>query len=82
MTEACKKIIKVLLFNSYVFLVYLKWVEIRAFLAELSRAKRARTGGPWVRKFGYDVAYARPPTRTHTSCKPMSNVTIDLAQLD
>ena len=34
------------------------------------------------RKFGYDVAYARPPTRTRSSCKPMSNDTIDLAQLD
>ena len=38
------------------------------------------------RKFGYDVPPARPParppTRTHTSCKPMSNDTIELAQLD
>ena len=25
-------------------------------------AKRARSGAPWVRKFGYDVAYARPYT--------------------
>ena len=33
------------------------------------------------RKFGYDVAYARPLV-THTSCKPISNVTIDLVQLD
>ena len=46
------------------------------------------SGAPWVtkfiypRKFGYDVAYAGPPTHTHTSCKAMSNVTIDLAQLD
>ena len=29
-------------------------------LAELSRALSARSGAPWVRKFGYDVAYARP----------------------
>ena len=27
-----------------------------------ARAKRARSGAPWVRKFGYDVAYARPYT--------------------
>ena len=46
------------------------------------------SGAPWVTKFihprksGYDVAYACPPTRVHTSCKPMSNVTIDLPQLD
>ena len=55
----------------------------------LARAKRAQqsTMGNKIgltinpRKFGYDVPPARPPTRTHTSCKPMSNVTIDLAQL-
>ena len=28
----------------------------------LARAKRARSGAPWVRKFGYDVAYAHPYT--------------------
>ena len=42
--------------------------------------------GAWVTKFGkqfgYDVAYASPPNRTHPSCKPMSNVITDLAQLD
>ena len=26
----------------------------------LASAKRARSGAPWVRKFGFDVAYARP----------------------
>ena len=58
-------------------------------LAELlARASRARSGAPWVRKLGKLsirenlVAYARPPARTHSSCKQMSNVTIDLAQLD
>ena len=55
----------------------------KILLAELlARAKRAQSGAPWVRKFGYDVAYARSPTRTHASCKPMTNVTKDLAQLD
>ena len=62
-------------------------------LAELlARAKRARSGAPWVRKFGKlsipenlvmaQRTPARPPTRTHSSCKQMSNVTIGLAQLD
>ena len=41
----------------------------------LARAKRARSGAPWVRKFGklsfrenfyYDVAYARPPAHPYT----------------
>ena len=27
-----------------------------------------------ARKFGYDVAYACPPVRTHTSCNSMPNV--------
>ena len=35
-----------------------------------------------ARKSGYDVVYARLSTRAHSSCKPMPNVTIDLAQLD
>ena len=34
-----------------------------------------------ARKFDYDVAYARPPTRVHTTCKPMSKVTLDLTQI-
>ena len=34
-----------------------------------------------ARKFGYDLAYARPPTRVHTTCKLMSKVTLDLAQI-
>ena len=34
-----------------------------------------------ARKFGYDVAYARPPTRVHTTCKLMPKVTLDLAQI-
>ena len=34
-----------------------------------------------ARKFGYDVAYARLLTRVHTTCKPMSKVTLDLAQI-
>ena len=32
--------------------------QSRKVIAELRRAKRA-SGAPWVRKFGYDVAYAR-----------------------
>ena len=32
----------------------------------LARAKRVRSGEPWVRKFGYDVAYARPPAHPYT----------------
>ena len=53
-----------------------------------ARAKRARSRAPWVRKFGKLsfpenlVMTQRTPVRTHISCKPMSNVTIDLAQLD
>ena len=55
--------------------------------AREARAERSTMGKKiWLtihlRKFGYDVAYARPPTRTHASCKPMSNVTKDLTQLD
>ena len=34
-----------------------------------------------ARKFGHDVAYARTIVRP-TTCKPMSNVTLDLAQID
>ena len=38
-----------------------------------ARAKRARSGAPWVRKFGYDVAYARPSVHTlHVSRCQMS----------
>ena len=59
----------------------LHWAK-ESYSGALARAKRAHSGAPWVRKFGYDVAYARPPTRTNILCKPMSNVTIDLAQLD
>ena len=51
--------------------------------------RSARSGAPWVTKFGKlfireNLLWrsVRPPTRTHNSCKPMSNVTIDLAQLD
>ena len=29
-----------------------KWRWLVVFLAELPRAKRARSGAPWVRKFG------------------------------
>ena len=53
-----------------------------------ARAQRARSGAPWVRKFGKPsipenlVMTQRTPVRTHTSCKPISTVTIDLAQLD
>ena len=61
---------------------------LNTFIAELlPRAERSTMGKKmwWtihLRKFGYDIAYARPPARTHASCKPMSNVTKDLAQLD
>ena len=42
----------------------------RSFIAELSRARSARSGAPWVtklanypsEKIGYDVAYAHPYT--------------------
>ena len=34
-----------------------------------------------ARKFGYDVAYARLPTRVRTTCKPMSKVALDLTQI-
>ena len=63
---------------------FLSIIIIIIFLAELPRA---RSGAPWVRKFGKPsipenlVMTQRTPVRT-TSCKPMSNVTIDLAQLD
>ena len=47
------------------------------------------SGAPCVTKFGklsirenLVMTPESPPTRTHTSSKPMSNVTIDLAQLD
>ena len=54
------------------------------FMAELSRARSARSGAPWITKFGKPSIRrsVRPPTRTHTSCKPMSNVTINHAHLD
>ena len=50
-------------------------------------ARQARSGAPWVTKFGIFirenlVMTQRTPTRTHASCKQMSNVTLDLAQLD
>ena len=38
---------------------------ISKFVAEviiIAELPRARSGAPWVRKFGYDVAYARPYT--------------------
>ena len=37
--------------------------EWNKFYMELkAELPRARSGAPWVRKFGYDVAYARPYT--------------------
>ena len=66
--------------------------DTKLFIAELSRARSTRSEAPWVTKFGKLSIRenlvmtlstpARPPIRTHTSCKPMSKVTIDLAQLD
>ena len=34
-------------------------MKIRKINSGAPRAKRAQSGAPWVRKFGYDVAYAR-----------------------
>ena len=70
------------------FVLYLATVIVIHFSGALERAKRGCSGAPWVRKFGKLsirenlVMTQRTLTRTHTSCKPMSNVTIDHAQLD
>ena len=37
---------------------FLPFCCVNSLIAELRRTKRA-SGAPWVRKFGYDVAYAR-----------------------
>ena len=63
------------------------YAEIKYCSGAHALSKRARSGAPWVRKFGKlsirenlvmtKSTPARPPTRTHTTCKLMSNVTID-----
>ena len=55
---------------------FLLWASRRLYChnsGALARAKRARGGTPWVRKFGYDVEYVRPPVHAlHVSRCQMS----------
>ena len=85
--ESCVPLAKMLP-RRFLTRIGLYWQTMRP-IAELSRARSARSGAPWITKFGNYPSEkillwrsVRPPTRTQTSCKPMSNVTIDLAQLD
>ena len=62
------------------------WAE-GSFIVELSRARSARCGASWVKSLVNYLSEkiwlwrsVRPPTRKHTSCKPMSNGKVDLAQ--
>ena len=60
-------------------------ISIPLLLAELSRTRSALSGAPWIKfgkLFSRENLVMMQGTPTHTSCKPMSNATIDLPHLD
>ena len=66
---------------------WLFWAGYRNISGAAAREERA-CGTPWVRKFGKLsirenlVMTWRTPTSTHTLCKLMSNVTLDLGEIN